>query len=171
VTLEGPVHPVDSLTPERKYRIYYHRVVDLSVASGLLTDDPDTEIGHFAFSSYYQEGGILDEKLGETIARFEDVYPKIAVRRSTRRNRELMGAVERFHASSVEEKIADLIRVGASRKVWPLGTSFTLTYPWDLTGKGRPVRFRDDLTDFMKRRIIKILEETGKLRSSDPFRT
>ena len=41
-----------------------------------------------------------------------------------------------------------------------------LTYPWDLAGKGQPVRFRDDLSEFMKRRILEILRRAGKLRTT-----
>jgi hypothetical protein len=44
-----------------------------------------------------------------------------------------------------------------------------LTYPWDLDGKGRIVRFRQDLSDFMKRRIVAILRKAGKLGHSALF--
>jgi len=43
--------------------------------------------------------------------------------------------------------------------------------PWDLDGKGQPVRFRTDLTDFMKRRILEILKKAGKLRNPRLFDT
>ena len=80
-----------------------------------------------------------------------------------------MGAVEGFLRSDSAEKTEELILVGATHCVWPVGTSFTLTYPWDLDGKGRPVGFRKDLTDFMKRRIIVILRKAGKLGHRDLF--
>ena len=165
----APVHPADQLALHEKCRIYYRRVVDLAVARGLLTPDPDTEIGHFAFSDSYVQGKILDGKLRAAIRAFEKEYPDAAAERTARRNALLGGTLHRFLESEPEEKIEDLIRIGASYLVWPAGTSFVLTYPWDLSGRGRPVRFRTDLTEFMKRRVVAILKEAGKLSGSPPF--
>ncbi len=91
-------------------------------------------------------------------------------RRRTEQDRIFSGAVERFYNEADTEKIHDLILIGATHSVWPVGTSFALTYPWDLDGKGQPVRFRTDLTDFMKRRILEILKKTGKLKKPSPVR-
>lgn len=165
----APVHPADHLALHEKCRIYYRRIVDLAVAKGLLSPDPATEIGHFAFSDSYAQGKILDSKLRTAIRTFEEEYPGVATERAARRNRLFGEAVESFILSPPEEKIEDLIRIGASYSVWPAGTSFVLTYPWDLSGRGRPVRFRPDLTEFMKRRVIAILRQAGKLRGSNPF--
>ena len=163
------IHPADTLSFQQKCRVYFSRVVDLAVASSLLTSDPDTPIGHFAFSRHYYEGRTLDRTLMSAIARFEREHPEMAAERAAQRNHAFMGAVEQFHRSDSRDKIKDLILVGASYAVWPAGTSFVLTYPWDLEGRGRMVRLRDDLTDFMKRRVIEILKRAGKLGNSDPF--
>lgn len=165
MTSSIPAHPVDTLAPEEKYRIYYSRVVDLAVAQGLLTSDPDTEIGHFAFSRHYTDGKTLDKALIQAVLEFETQYPEAARQRRLEKDRTFMGAVESYYQSAPEEKIQDLILIGASYSVWPAGTCHTLTYPWDLAGNGHPVRFRDDLTEFMKRRIIEILKKVGKLRN------
>jgi hypothetical protein len=165
MTAPIPVHPVDTLAPEETYRIYYSRVVDLAVAQGLLTSDPDAEIGHFAFSRHYTDGKILDQELIQAVLEFEAQHPEAAQRRRSEKDLTFMGAVERYYRAAPEEKVQDLILIGASHSVWPAGTSHTLTYPWDLAGNGRPVRFRDDLPEFMKRRIIKILKKAGKLRN------
>jgi hypothetical protein len=165
----APVHPADQLALYEKCRIYYRRVVDLAVARGLLTPDPATEIGHFAFSDSYAQGKILDTKLREAIHAFEQEYPHGVAERAARRTALFGEALESFLESEPEEKVEDLIRIGASYLVWPAGTSFVLTYPWDLSGRGRPVRFRSDLTEFMKRRVIAILRRAGKLRGSTPF--
>ncbi len=164
-----PIHPVDKLSAGDKWRIYYARVVDLAVASNLLVPDPDTEIGHFAFSRYYDHGKQLDTSLMSAINRFEREHGDAVAMRSTELDRRFRGAVESFQRASSEEKIRELITIGASHQVWPTGTSFVLTYPWDLDGTGRVVRFREDLTDFMKRRVIDMLARAGKLRSPDPF--
>ena len=165
----APVHPADQLALHEKCRIYYRRVVDLAVARGLLTPDPDTEIGHFAFSDSYAQGKILDSKLRAAIRAFEEAYPDAVAKRTARRTALFGGTLHRFLESEPEEKVEDLIRIGASYLVWPAGTSFVLTYPWDLSGRGRPVGFRTDLTEFMKRRVVAILREAGKLRGSTPF--
>lgn len=159
-------HPVDSLSRDDRCDIYYSRVVDLAVFSGLLTPDPMTETGHFAFSDHYSKGKALDRHLQEAIREFDRHHPHVARDRRDKLNEAFLGAVEDYRSSSNQEKIRDLIRVGASYRVWPVGTSFTLTYPWDLGGKPRPVRFRDDLSPFIKRRILEILKKAGKL--SDP---
>ncbi len=166
-----PEHPADALSRQEKCHIYYSRVVDLAVVSGLLIPDPDTEIGHFAFSRQYYDGKALDGNLTAAIREFERKYPELVLERRVDRNRAFMGAVEDFSREGDSEKIEDLILIGASYAVWPAGTSFTLTYPWDLNGQGRTVRFRDDLTDFTKRRILEILKKTGKLRNRDLFST
>lgn len=165
MTASIPVHPVDTLAPEETYRIYYSRVVDLAVAQGLLTSDPGTEIGHFAFSRHYTDGKTLDKDLIHSVLEFEAQYPEAAQRRRSEKNRAFMGAVEHYYRAAPEEKVQDLILIGASHSVWPAGTCHTLTYPWDLAGNGRHVRFRDDLPEFMKRRIIQILKKAGKLRN------
>ncbi len=159
-------HPIDSLSWSDRCDIYYSRVVDLAALSGLLTRDPMTEIGHFAFSDHYARGKALDRKLQKAIREFEQRHPHVADDRSEERNERFMGVVEDYRSSGDKEKIRDLIRVGASYRIWPTCTSFTLTYPWDLEGNGRPVRFRDDLSPFMKRRILEILKKADKL--SDP---
>jgi hypothetical protein len=169
MTARRPVHPIDNLSPDEKYRVYYSKVVDLAVFQGLLLPDPDREIGHFAFSKYYFQGQDSDTKLRGAIRNFEEKYPELVLMRKKERDRALMGTVEDFSKSSYEEKIHDLIVVGASHRVWPTGTSFTLTYPWDLAGTGQMVRFRSDLSDFTKKRILKILKNVGKLRSVDLF--
>lgn len=156
-------HPIDSLSWSDRCDIYYSRVVDLAALSGLLTRDPKTEIGHFAFSDHYAKGKALDRKLQKAIREFEQRHPHVADDRREERNERFMGVVEDYRSSGNEEKIRDLIRVGASYRIWPTCTSFTLTYPWDLEGNGRPVRFRDDLSPFMKRRILEILKKVDKL--------
>jgi alkylhydroperoxidase/carboxymuconolactone decarboxylase family protein YurZ len=164
-----PIHPVDSLSLDRKNDIYYCRVVDLAVAQSLLTPDPETEIGHFAFSRHYYEGKKLDMELRHAIAEFEAEYPDVAARRRLEQDRVALGAVQELLNAAPDERIQELIRIGASYAVWPRGTAFTLTYPWDLAGNGRTVRFRDDLSDFMKKRIIDILKRAGKLRTPNLF--
>lgn len=162
-----PIHPVEALRPQEKCKIYYSRVVNLAVWSKLLTPDPDTEIGHFAFSSYFAEGSELDEALQEAIRRFSERYPELIIQRTAEKDVQFLGAATAFHESDNGEKIQDLIVVGASRNVWPVGSSHVLTYPWDLDGTGLPVRFRPDLTDFMKRRVLSILKKAGKLRDAE----
>jgi hypothetical protein len=169
MTSQRPEHPVSALSQEEKYRIYYSRVVDLAVYSSLLTPDPSTEIGYFAFSRYYEEGKALDHDLGRALREFEEKYPEELQERRASLNIQLVGAIDEYFRSDNADKLRDLIRVGASYRVWPVGTSFTLTYPWDLSGHGRSVRFRDDLTPFMKRRILEILKNAGKLRNSKLF--
>jgi hypothetical protein len=144
-------------------------VVDLAVIQGLLIPDPDSEIGHFAFSRHYFQGQDFDAKLRMALREFEEKFPELILLRRTEQDRQFMGTVEEFYTSRNDDKIRDLKIVGASHRVWPTGTSFTLTYPWELDGSGRMVRFRDDLSDFMKRRIVKILKDAGKLRSPDLF--
>lgn len=169
MTSKQPEHPVSAFSQEEKYRIYYSRVVDLAVYASLLTPDPNTEIGHFAFSRYYEEGKALDEDLGRALQEFEQKYPGELRKRRASLNIELVGAIDEYFRSDKADKLRDLIRVGASYRVWPVGTSFTLTYPWDLSGRGRPVRFREDLSPFMKRRILEVLKNAGKLRNPSLF--
>ncbi len=164
-----PEHPVESLSLSDRCLIYYGRVVDLAVLSGLLTRDPMTEIGHFAFSDHYAKGKTLDRDLREAIREFDRRHAHAARARWEKLNQAFSGVVENYRSSSDREKIQDLIRVGASYRVWPACTSFTLTYPWDLEGNGQPVRFRDDLSLFMKRRILEILRKAGKLHDPNLF--
>jgi hypothetical protein len=163
------VHPVDKLDQGQKCRIYYSRVVDLAVARGLLTSDQDSDIGYFAFSAYYREGAGLDTRLGKDISVYESLYPDLAFQRKIELNREFLGVVSGFLSEDNEEKINDLIIIGATHCVWPTGTSFVLTYPWDLAGHGQPVRFKKDLSDFTKRRIIDLLKRAGKLWNRNLF--
>ncbi len=163
------IHPADVLSREEGCRIYYSRVVDLAVVRGLLTPDPNTEIGHFAFSHHYFEGKDSDRMLQQALHDFEEKFPELVIQRKATKDQVFMGAVESFLRADNAEKTEELILVGATHCVWPVGTSFTLTYPWDLDGNGCPVRFREDLTDFMKRRIIVILRKAGKLSHSDLF--
>lgn len=170
MTSDKPEHPADALWQEDNYRIYYSRVVDLAVYSGLLTPDPNSEIGHFAFSRYYEEGKDLDRRLQQALREFEEQHAGLVQERRVAQDVEFTGAIEDYLKSDNEDRLRDLIRVGASYRVWPVGTSFTLTYPWDLEGRGVPVRFRNDLSLFMKRRIIEILEGCGKLRNPNLFK-
>jgi hypothetical protein len=165
----SPRHPVDELSVQEKCLIYFSRVVDLAVAQALLDPGRDAEIGHFVFSRSYTEGRDLDVRLRELLRDFEARHPEVAAARRNDKNVALAGAVEAFINSEDREKIRQLILVGASQRVWPAGTSHVLTYPWDLAGNGRQVRFRDDLTEFTKRRVLKILEKAGKLGSRDLF--
>jgi hypothetical protein len=165
----APVHPVDALSDLDKYRIYYFRVVELAVELGLLDRDPDSEIGYFAFSRYYEDGRITLRTLKEDTRLFEQEYPKATELRVARRNEQVSEAIQSYLTSGIEEKAQDLICVGASHRVWPTGTSFTLTYPWDLAGNGQKVRFRSDLNEFMKRRIVAMLRQEGKLRNINLF--
>lgn len=162
-------HPVDSLSWSDRCDIYYARVVDPAVVSGLLTGDPNTEIGHFAFSLHYEKGKALDRHLGERIREFDRHHPHAARDRRETRDQAFWGVVESYRSSAPAEKIRDLITVGASYRVWPVCTSFTLTYPWDLDGRPQHVRFRDDLSPFMKRRILELLRKAGKLNDPDLF--
>lgn len=160
-----PIHPADALSAQDKYRIYYFRVVRLAVAAGLLPNDADTEIGHFAFSRYFTEGQELDRTLREAIAEFAAAHPELILARRAQQDEISYGAVTEFVQSEPSDKARDLILIGASYHVWPKGSSHVLTYPWDLDGNGRPVTFRTDLTDFMKRRVREILRKAGKLRN------
>ncbi len=165
----APIHPVDALTPQDKCRIYFSRVVDLAVFSGLLEADRNTEIGHFAFSRHYEIGRDLERSLQERLREFEDEHSEMIAMRLTKQNQLLASVVDEFFRLSDEEKIQDLILIGASYRVWPTCTSFALIYPWDRDGTARPVRFRDDLSDFMKRRILNILKKERRLRNPDLF--
>ena len=158
------IHPVDALSELDKYRIYYFRVVELAVASGLLNRDSDSAIGYFAFSRYYEDGCIALRTLKERIQRFELEHPSSTQLRIVKSDAQTRDAMHAYLSSGIEEQTQDLIRVGASHRVWPTGTSFTLTYPWDLAGNGQKVRFRRDLNDFMKRRIITMLRQAGNLK-------
>lgn len=169
MTSISQIHPADALSHEQKCRIYYSRVVDLAVVSGLLLPDPDTEVGHFAFSRHYYEGKAFDRRLRAALIEFEKKYPELVRERRAGENRAYIGVVEDFLRSDNSDKIQDLILLGASYAIWPVGTSFTLEYPWDLAGNGRPVSFRDDLSEFMKRRIQEILKRAGKLRTQHLF--
>lgn len=163
------LHPVDLLLSTDKNRIYFSRVVDLAVFQGLLTNDPNSEIGHFAFSQYYREGKDLDLTLRWDIERYESQKPLDAENRRRTLAITLDEVAEDFLALENEDKLKELILVGASYAVWPKGTSFVLTYPWDADGSRRPVRFRPDLSEFQKRRILEILKKTGLYRGINPF--
>ncbi len=166
----APVHPVDALTPQDKCRIYFSRLVDLAVFSGLLEGDRNTEIGHFAFSRHYDIGRDLDRSLQDRLREFEDEHSEMIATRRRKQSQLLVGVVDEFFRLSDEEKIRDLILIGASYRVWPTCTSFALTYPWARDETARPVRFRNDLPDFMKRRILNILKKERKLRNPNLFR-
>jgi hypothetical protein len=163
------IHPVDNLLPSRKHRIYYARVVDVAVFQGLLEPDPDTEIGHFAFSAFYREGKELDRDLQVAIAAYVRDYPEKDQARRLGRDPVLAVAVEEYRLSPRQSRLQDLILTGASHAVWPVGCSFALTYPWDLEFVGREVRFRDDLNEFQRRRMRAILKKAGKLRNPHLF--
>jgi hypothetical protein len=107
--------------------------------------------------------------LRSALIRFEKKHPEIVQERRSNMNQAYIGALEDFLGSDNAERIQELIVVGASRAIWPAGTSFVLTYPWDLIGKGKPVRFRDDLSEFMKRRVLEILRRAGKLSTIHLF--
>ncbi len=154
-----PAHPVDGLTEHEKCRIYFHRVVDLAVAEELLPPDRHTPVGWFAFSDAYEEGKRLDATLRLELGRFENDHPRLVKNRHALLDLQHGGAVELYQRSSTKEKKADLIRIGATYRVWPTGVSFVLTYPWDLAVNGIPVRFRQDLSDFSRRRICRILTD------------
>lgn len=164
-----PIHPVDRLSEHEKCRIYFRRVVDLAAVEGLLPVDRQTPVGCFAFSDAYEEGRSLDEKLHEDLAQFQKDYPDLVMNRHALLDRQYQGAIGRYQQSSATEKREDLIRIGATYRVWPTCVSFVLTYPWDLAGNGKPVRFRHDLPDFTKRRIRRILEDKGIGFGSDLF--
>lgn len=166
---ESLIHPVDLLTQQDRNRIYFSRVVDLAVVFGLLVPDPNTEIGHFAFSRHYYQGKLLDAELQRALRQFRERYPELVESRKAEQDRIFSGVVEKFQMERDTEKIHDLIIIGATYGVWPVGTSFALTYPWDLDGIGQPVRFRDDLSDFTKRRILEILKKAEKLRDPNLF--
>ena len=164
-----PIHPVEILASQDKCDIYFSRIVDLAVASGLLDPDRSSEIGHFAFSAHYTSGKDLDRQFQTALREFEDKHPDLVLERRELQNETSVGAVDEFFSLSDDDKIRELRIIGASRRVWPMGTSFVLTYPWDAAGNGKPVRFRSDLSDFMKRRVWRILKKAGKLRNSDLF--
>ncbi len=163
------IHPVDTLTTAEKNRIYFCRVVDLAVVAGLLTPDRDSEIGHFAFSRHYDDGREADRRLQQALQVFKAEHPEAAFLRAAQKDAEFLGAVSAFEREPDSEKIQDLIRIGASYAIWPTGTSFVLTYPWDLEGNGHPVKFREDLSEFMRRRILGMLKKAGKLHNPDLF--
>ncbi len=163
------LHPVDLLLNADKNRIYFSRVVDLAVFQGLLTNDPDSEIGHFAFSQYYREGKDLDTALRWDVQRYESEKPLVTQDRRRTLSTTLDQAAEDFLVMENQDKLKELILVGASYAVWPKGTSFVLTYPWEPDGSCKPVRFRPDLSEFQKRRIVEILKKTHTYRGQDPF--
>lgn len=169
MTVEDSVHPIDRLSEQEKCRIYFRRVVDLAVAEGMLPRDRHTPVGWFAFSVAYEEGKRLDEKLQDDLHRFEHDHPQLAKDRHALLDERYKGAVGLYKQSSAEDKRADLIRIGATYRVWPTCVLFTLTYPWDLVGNGIPVRFRLDLSDFTKRRICRILEDASIAFDPDRF--
>ncbi|WP_157212207.1 hypothetical protein [Desulfomonile tiedjei] len=111
----------------------------------------------------------MDFDLQVAIRQFEQRHPEIVGERHDRQDHLFGGIVTAFSKEARSEKLRDLIILGATYGIWPVGTSFVLTYPWDLDGRGRLVRFRSDLSDFMKRRIIEILKKAGKLRHENPF--
>ena len=129
----------------------------------------DTPVGWFAFSHAYEEGRKLDGRLREDLAHFEQDHPELVKKRHSLLDRRFQGTIKRHQQASPGEKRADLIRIGATYRVWPEGVSFVLTYPWDLEGNGRPVSFRPDLSDFSRRRIRRILEDADIEFSSDLF--
>ncbi len=159
-----PVHPAELLTEPEKHRIYFFQVVNLAVKEGLLPPGSDSEVGHFAFSDYYAQGRELDEDLRSAVMDFEARFPRVAqaleARKAELRQKDTS-------ADLLQQTRLELILIGASHAVWPTGTSFVLTYPWTLEGTPAPVRFRDDLSSFMKRRVPAILADAGKL--SDPL--
>ena len=163
------IHPIEILSPQEKCDIYFSRIVDLAVASALLDPDQESEIGHFAFSAHYIRGKDLDHRFQSALREFEDKHPDLVLERRELQKETSLGAVDEFFSLSDDDKVRELIIIGASRRVWPMGTSFVLTYPWDAAGKGRPVRFRPDLSDFMMRRVLRILKKAGKLRNSNLF--
>ena len=122
-------HPVEDLSSQDKCDIYFSRVVDLAVASGLLDADPNAEVGHFAFSAHYYRGKELDRGLQTALREFEGMRPDLALERRRSQNEASLGAADDFPRSSDEEKIRGLIVIGASYRIWGAGTSFTLTYP------------------------------------------
>ncbi len=156
-----PVHPADLLTEPEKHRIYYFRVVNLAVNEGLLPPSSDSDVAHFAFSDYYAQGRELDRQLRSALQDFEARFPRVAQAREDQ-----MAALWKQEPSADPQKQIrqELILIGASHAVWPTGTSFVLTYPWSLDGTAARVRFRDDLSEFMKRRIRDILAKAEKLR-------
>jgi len=162
-------HPVDLLSGPDKCRIYYSRVVDLAVASGLLVPDPATDIGHFAFSQYYRDGKQMDLELQAALLEYAGKWPEETENRRKEQDHSSRGAVQEYLRLDNAGKVQDLIVIGASHAIWPTGTSFVLTYPWNLGGTGRPVSFRNDLSEFTKRRVLDILRRAGKLRNSDLF--
>ncbi len=164
-----PLHPIQILSLQDKCDIYFSRIVDLAVASGLLSPDPNSEIGHFAFSAHYNRGKDLDHRFHTDLREFEEKHPDLVLEWRQRQNEILIGAMDEFLSSSGDGKVRELIIIGASHRVWPTGTAFVLTYPWDDAGNGRPVGFRTDLSDFMKRRVLEILKKAGKLRNYSLF--
>lgn len=164
------IHPIDQLLQGEKYTIYFKRVVDLAVRLGLLENDPNTEVGHFAFSRRYYQGRLLEAKLAEEIIRFEVERPDTIESVKAERHRAYNITEDTGKNWSDKDQIRHLILVGASYKIWSVGVSHALIYPWSISGQARPVTFRKDLSDFTKRRIIKILQEAGKLRNPDLFR-
>src|SRR3989339_2161561 len=110
-------HPADALSHEQKCRIYYSRVVDLAVVSGLLFPDPDTEVGHFAFSWHYYEGKEFDRMLRTALVEFEQRHPELVGERRAAGNRTYTGVVEDFLRSDNSDKIQDLILLGASHAI------------------------------------------------------
>lgn len=167
---EGNIHPLDLLQPEEKNKIYFKRVVDLAVWSGLLNPDPNSHVGHFAFSNHYHDGKRLETKLAEEIAYFEAENPELSKKIRDRRFQAFNISEEEQANWTERDEAQHLILVGASYQIWPKGVSHALTYPWDLDGRGSPVTFRPDLTEFNKRRVIKILKDAGKLRDPNLFK-
>ncbi|MGO9119655.1 MAG: hypothetical protein ACLQPD_18845 [Desulfomonilaceae bacterium] len=164
-----PIHPVEILSSQDKCDIYFSRIVDLAVASDLLDPDTKSEIGHFAFSTHYTRGKDLDHRFQTALREFEEKHPDLVLERRELQSETSVGAADEFFSLSNDDKVRELKIVGASRRVWPTGTSFVLTYPWDDAGNGKPVGFRTDLSDFMKRRVLRILNKAGKLRNSNLF--
>jgi hypothetical protein len=164
------IHPLDRLRSEEKEKIYFKRVVDLAVWSGFLNPDPNSEVGHFAFSPRYYEGREFEARLAREIIDFETERPELASRIKSRRLAAFNISEQEQENWTEKEQARHLILVGASYRIWPTGVSHVLTYPWDDNGHGRPVTFRSDLTEFNKRRVIRILRDAGKLRNPDLFK-
>ncbi|MEW6350040.1 MAG: hypothetical protein AB1646_13320 [Thermodesulfobacteriota bacterium] len=155
-----PIHPADLLTEPERHRIYFFRVVNLAVKEGLIPPTADSEVGHFAFSDFYAHGRELDRDLRTALRDFEARFPRVARAREDQ-NTELWK--QDPSADLQKELRQELILIGASHAVWPTGTSFVLTYPWTLEGTPAAVRFRDDLSEFMRRRIRVLLTQAGKI--------
>jgi len=57
-----------------------------AVFSGLLEPDPNSEIGHFAFSRHYTLGRDLDRSLQGTLREFKSRHPDMVAMRRSKQN-------------------------------------------------------------------------------------